>query len=107
MLILAIGFTGLLIVTVGWVLGAQLLLALDEHYPEIAAELGPWNEKLMQISGSSRITGFVWSRRALELERIHRLVFTIRVVSAVYSILFAAAFGSILWLAWNAPTPAS
>lgn len=96
-----------LLIAVAWILGARLLLSLDEHYPEIAAELGPWDKKLMQISGSSRITRFVWSRRALKLDRIRGLVLTIRVVSAFYSVLFAAAVGAILWLAWNSPPPGS
>ena len=107
MLVAAFWLTALLLIAVAWILGARLLLSLDEHYPEIAAELGPWNEKLMQISGSSRITSFVWSSRALKLDRIRALVLTIRVVSTVYIALFAAAFGGILWLACNAPGPSS
>ena len=105
MLVPAFWLTALFLIAVAWVLGARLLLSLDEHYPEIASELGPWNEKLMQISGSSRITSFVWSRRALNLDRIRTLIITIRVVLALYSVLFASVFGGIIWLAWNASPP--
>ncbi len=80
------------LVFVGWTLGARLCHAIDEHHPEISAELGPWHETLMQISGSRKITSFVWSRRALELSALRSLVIAIRTVTVVYTLIFGTLF---------------
>jgi hypothetical protein len=84
------------LVFVAWVLGARLCLAIDENYPAISKELGPWNETMMQISGSARLTAFVWSSRALQLAALRHLVIAIRLVSVIYGVLFLALFSGIL-----------
>jgi hypothetical protein len=84
------------------VLGARLCLAIDENYPEISKELGPWDETMMQISGSARLTAFVWSSRALRLGALRRLIIGIRIVSVVYGVLFLMLFSGILATAVSA-----
>jgi hypothetical protein len=91
---IVVTFAGLIFVA--WLLGARLCLTIDENYPEISRELGPWNETMMQISGSARLTAFVWSSRALRLDALRRLVIAIRLLSVVYGILFFILFFGIL-----------
>jgi len=89
----AITITFASLIFVVWVLGARLCLTIDENYPEISKELGPWNETLMRISGSAKLTLFVWSSQALQLEALRRIVIAIRLASVVYAALF---FGLLL-----------
>ena len=94
-----------LLVLLTWTLAARLFTTLDEHYPDVASELGPWNQTLMQITGSARITAFLWSRRAMALDRARALVIAIRVLSSVYLIGFAALLAGFLRVVLDAPSP--